>query len=386
MARRRDDPPSPTAVGPGRAPGRTGEADAWPDRSPVSERLRRAWRRVLAPATRGRAPLEPEVEPKKTSWTRVLGVCLVAFALWLVLDAPTLEHNAQVSPVGTRRTVSLDILRPIAALSRDLGLSHVVSVADGLVGRGGNRPGNGVAVPTPPVKAHKTHPSAVTTTTVPPDAINRHPSAADPLRVLVLGDSLGIDLGDVLVNDLTQTGVCQANLDGQVSTGLTRPDYFNWPAELSTDLPKYHPQVVVVMIGANDAQDLPGPPDVPFGSPSWLATYRSRVDAFMAEATSLGASLVWVGMPPMQNTGLSSDMQTLNGIVEAAVHAHPGVQYVDSWSLLGTSNGQFTPYLVENGQEVNVREPDGTHIAPGGAQILSQAVESTLETALNVTL
>ena len=47
------------------------------------------------------------------------------------------QHNAQVSPVGTRRTISLDITRPIAALSRALQLSRIVSAT----GRENDQPG-----------------------------------------------------------------------------------------------------------------------------------------------------------------------------------------------------------------------------------------------------
>jgi hypothetical protein len=345
----------------------------------VAAAVRRGWNRVVTPAMprhgveRGSGP-----EPRKAGWTRALGVSLAAFGLWLVLDAPTLQHNAQVSPVGTRRTVSLDILGPIATVSRDLGLSHVVSIGDGIIGRHGNQPGNGASAAPPRPRT-----SSTTTTTL-PSALNRHPSAEKPLRVLVVGDSLGIDLGDVLVNDLTETGVVQASLDGQISTGLTRPDYFNWPAELSVDLPRYTPQVIVVMIGANDAQDLPGPPDVPFGTPAWDATYRQRVSDFMAEATSEGARVIWVGMPPMQNAGLSAAMAHINGLVQEAAKKYSAVDFVASWTVLGTPDGQFTPYLVEGGQEVNVREPDGTHIAPGGAQVLSVAVESAMHAQLHV--
>ncbi|MGH8995390.1 MAG: SGNH/GDSL hydrolase family protein [Acidimicrobiales bacterium] len=349
----------------------------------IAAALRRGWHKLVTPATPPpggpRSPLGPE--PKRAGWTRILGVSLAAFALWLVLDAPTLQHNAQVSPVGTRRTVSLDILGPIATFSRDLGLSHVVSVADGLIGRRGNRPGTGVS--TTPTTAPS---PSVTTTTVPMVTLNRHPSAKSPLRVLVLGDSLGIDLGDVLVNDLSATGVVQATLDGQVSTGLTRPDYFDWPAELTADLPRDTPQVIVIMMGANDAQDLPGPPDVPFGTSTWDSTYRSRVAQLMEEATSRGAKVVWIGMPPMQNPGLSTAMARINGLVASEARKHVGVDYVASWTLIGTAAGQFTPYLVEGGQEVNVREPDGTHIAPGGAQVLSSAVEAALRSQFKVTL
>jgi lysophospholipase L1-like esterase len=352
-------------------------------RGRVAEALRRGWGKVVTPATPPPGGSRPPIgaEPKRAGWTRILGVSLAAFALWLILDAPTLQHNAQVSPVGTRRTVSLDILGPIATLSRDTGLSHVVSAVDGLIGRHGNRPGSGVSttpttVPIP----------SVTTTTVPLVTLNHHPSAKDPLRVLVIGDSLGIDLGDVLVNDLSATGVVQATLDGQVSTGLTRPDYYDWPAELSADLPRDTPQVVVIMMGANDAQDLPGPPDVPFGTPAWDSTYRSRVAQFMDEATSRGAKVIWVGMPPMQNPGLSAAMARINGLVAAEARKHAGVDYLPSWTVIGTAAGQFAPYLVEGGQEVNVREPDGTHIAPGGAQVLSTAVEAAFHSELKVTL
>jgi hypothetical protein len=344
-------------------------------RGGVAAVVRRQWRQILHPT---KPPPQPGPEPRRAGWRRVLGVSLAGFAVWLVLDAPTLQHNAQVSPVGHRRTVSLDVLGPLATISRDLGLSHVVSIADGIIGHNDNRPGNGLSAT--PVLPKTT----VTTTTVPKVVLDHHPTAQHPLRVLVLGDSLGIDLGDVLVNDLTETGVLQATLDGQVSTGLTRPDYFNWPTELSVDLPRYTPQVIVIMLGANDAQDFPGPPDVAFGTEAWDALYRSRVDGFMAEATSRGAQVIWVGLPPMRDPVLSAAMQRIDGIVQQEAGNYRGVDFLSSWTVLGTPTGQFTPYLVVAGQEVNVREPDGTHITPGGAQVLSTVVESTIRTHLDV--
>jgi hypothetical protein len=52
--------------------------------------------------------------------------------------------------------------------------------------------------------------------------------------------------------------------------------------------------------------------------------------------------------------------------------------------VLGTPTGQFTPYLVVGGDEVNVREPDGTHISPGGAQVLSAVVEAHIRGDLHI--
>ena len=143
-----------------------------------------------APPVEGR-DLAPPRAP--APWTRVLKVGLAGFALWLLLFAPTLQHNAKVSPVGTRRSVALDILGPIAAVSRGLQLSHIVSETDALTGRTGNRPGNGSAFSVLGPHQHPTRPPSVggqpngpPSTTVPANVT--HPTAAHPLRVLIVGD------------------------------------------------------------------------------------------------------------------------------------------------------------------------------------------------------
>jgi hypothetical protein len=328
---------------------------------------------------------EPPDGRVRLPWTRVLALGVLAFALWFLLFAPSLQHNAQVSPVGQRRTVSLDITGPVATLSRDLGLSHIVSAT----GRSNRQPGGtiGLIISGPrPIKP-KTKPkhtatvgTATTTTTVPPDP--KRPTAANPLRVLIVGDSIGLDMGGALQSDLAGTGVVNAALDARESTGLTRPDYFNWPAELTTDLKSAQPQVVVVMIGANDAQDFLGPPDTPYASPSWNGLYAQRVAQFMQIASSGGAAVVWVGMPPMQNPGLSAQMADLNAIDQhQAAIAKPPVTFVSSYKSLGTATGGYTAFVTNAaGQIVNTRTPDGIHLTPGGSQVVAQQVIAQLVT------
>ena len=323
----------------------------------------------------------------RAPWRRVLALGVAAFALWFLLYAPTLQHNAQVSPVGTRRTVSLDVTGPVAAISRALQLSHFVSITgrgNGLSGGStgltvsGPRPGGQPSKPPPAPKGGGTAPS--TPTTVPPNP--KEPTAANPLRVLIVGDSIGIDLGDALQPDLAGTGVVSVALDGRVSTGLTRPDYFNWPAELTADIKATNPQVIVIMIGANDAQDFLGPPDVPYTSPQWNTLYAQRVAQFMQIAGSGGATVVWVGMPPMQNPGLNAQMSDVNAVVQQqAVKVHPPVTYLSTDHTLGTAQGGYTPFVTNGaGQVVNVRTPDGTHLTPGGGQVAAQQVTAELQT------
>lgn len=325
-------------------------------------------------------------------WTRMLLIGVVCFAVWLLLDAPSLQHSATLSPVGARRTISLDVVGPIAALSRGLGLSHVVGWADEAVDR---TPGGGptLSVAAQPVKPKKTPkavvaPGATTTTTTMP-ALAQHPTPTDPLRVLVVGDSIGLDLGQPLVNDLANTGVVTPTLDGRVDTGLSRPDYFNWPAELQVDLTNSRPQLVVVMIGANDPQSLvDGSTVTPYGSPAWSTAYGQRVGAFIDEANAAGAHVLWVGMPPMAGSQLNNEMQVVNSVVQSQVTAHStGASYLSSTPVLGDAQGNFTAYLADgSGAEVNVRTPDGIHLAPGGGERLSQAVLASMRSSLHIDL
>ena len=321
-------------------------------------------------------------------WTRVLAIGAAAFGVWFLLFAPTLQHNAQVSPVGTRRTISLDVTGPVAALSRGLQLSHIVSVT----GRSNRLPGGTVGLvtsgppPRTPTTTATTAPgtkggaSSTTPTTAPPNP--KEPTASQPLRALIVGDSIGLDLGGPLQAALAGTGVVNAALDARESTGLTRPDYFNWPAELTSDIAKTQPQVVIVMIGANDAQDFLGPPDVPYTSPQWNTMYAQRVAQFMKIAQSGGATVVWVGMPPMQNAGLNAQMSDVNAVVQQqAAAAKPPVTYLSTDRSLGTAQGGYTAFITNGaGQVVNVRTPDGTHLTPGGGEVLAQQVIGELQT------
>jgi hypothetical protein len=317
-------------------------------------------------------------------WTTVLGLMAASLALWMVLDATTLRHNADVSPVGTRRTVALAFLNPLASTTSFLQIADFEKAANALLGRDGNVLGNGrtFVVSGPKPTAHpkgSSHPSGTT----PPGNPLAHPTAADPLRVLLVGDSLGLDLGGSLQNALAATGVVAATLDGKESTGLTRPDYFNWPQELTGDLASQHPQVVVAMMGANDPQDFLGPPDVPFGTDAWNTEYYHRARSFMRLATSQGAKLIWVGLPPMQDPGLNQKIQVINSIQHRAAESLPGVEYVSADRILGTT---YSPFTTVNGQVINTRTPDGIHITPQGGSVLANAVIAKMHSSLGIDL
>ena len=271
-----------------------------------------------------------------------------------------------------------------------MGADHVVGWTDSAFGR---TTGGGPTLARP-IRRMKPKPLPVATsgtttpTTLP--VLDSHPTPAAPLRVLVLGDSVGLDLGQPLVNALGTLGNVTTTLDGRIDTGLTRPDYFNWPAELQVDLANQQPNLVVVMIGANDPQGIVTQDgSIQFGQPGWDEAYSARVSAFIAEANAAGAHVLWVGMPPMQDPGLDAAVKHLNALVQAQVAEtkYGGAAYLSSVPALGDQHHYYTAYLPDSaGAVTNVRTPDGIHLTPAGGARLAAAVVSAMEGQLHIEL
>ena len=228
-----------------------------------------------------------------------------------------------------------------------------------------------------------------TTTTTDPDAglpALATPTASDPLRVLDIGDSLGEDLGFQLETDLPATDVATVTMDSKGDTGLANEGYYDWPQNLETDLGTSHAQIVVIFLGANDGQgfDVNGEPAA-FGTGPWIATYTQRVDQMLQESHSAGARVVWVGMPPMQDQALNSEMQQIDSIFEQQTAKYPGTVYLPSGPVLAPG-GQFTFQLETQKGEQTIRTPDGVHLTSAGAELLSQAVISAIDARWHLSL
>jgi len=205
------------------------------------------------------------------------------------------------------------------------------------------------------------------------------PTTTRPLRVLVIGDSLGIDLADQLVPTLQAGGVMRVTSDARGDTGLARPDYFDWPAELQTRLRADHPQVLVVLLGANDDQNLlvAGQP-VLVGTAAWQAAYAQRVAVVADEAAAAGTRVVWVGLPPMAPPRLNAAAQMINGLFAGAATGRHGFVYLASWPLLATAGGQYQPAATTSQGTVTLRTADGVHLTPAGAGTVARAVAAAV--------
>jgi uncharacterized protein len=213
------------------------------------------------------------------------------------------------------------------------------------------------------------------------------PTVAAPLRVLEIGDSLGIDLGDQFQAQLDAQTTADTVVGSVGDSGLSNEAFYNWPVQLATMLATDRPQVVVVFIGANDDQGMlvDGTAAEP-GTPMWSAAYAERVDEILTEATGAGARVVWVGMPPMENADLNEAMQ-----IEDTIYAHetarfPGTLYVSSTAVLGGPSGSYENTTQGSAGPAVVRTPDGVHLTPAGAGLLAATVIAAIDNQWHLSL
>jgi hypothetical protein len=312
------------------------------------------------------------MEPRHSPAGHAVFVVVVALVVASLLDAQGLKQTAEQQPFGWKRTVGVAATKPLAWISSSLRLDRPRQRLDVALGKdppGAARRGGASGVE--PVARTAASASASPPTTVPP----RVPTAAVPLRLWIIGDSMAQVFGQSLVNASVDSGVVAATLDYRISTGLTRPDYFDWPAEVADRLPTLDPEVVVAMFGANDAQGLIlDGSAVPYGTPAWRAEYGRRVGALMDQLTAGGRPVLWVSQPPMRSASFSQKMRELDAIYRREASRRPAVTFVDSTPVLGDDAGEWTPYLPGSNGQTLARQADGIHLSRAGGDRLADVV------------
>ena len=318
---------------------------------------------------------------------RVLVVMVVCLLTWTVLYAPSLKRASEAQPLGTRRTVSLWVLRPLASISDVFQLTKVTDAASRALGRdpeaapGGQGPDD---LPTlPPGVSVSPAPEGPVTKSTP----MRRPTPDNELRVVVVGDSLAAGLGVYLEREF-RPSLSRVSKQGRISTGLARLDYFDWLSAMEQIEHDFRPDLVVVMIGDNDNQGLMTPGgrlETPIGSYAWPQGYRNRVEELTRIAVDGGSHIVWVGLPIVDKKDRWPVMQRQNQIFEQVIGKTPNAEYVDTWDRFATADGDYTPFYWRDGQPELIRATDGFHFNPLGYELVAQAVTQAAVDGFNLT-
>jgi hypothetical protein len=215
------------------------------------------------------------------------------------------------------------------------------------------------------------------------------------MKILIIGDSMvavGGGLGEMLEKELKKE-FKEAKIlrEGKVSSGLSRPDYFNWEKRTAQLLSQFQPNIGMVVFGTNDVQALTTPEGkvvvnyLKFGQKDWDEEYAKRVDRILEILKEKEVFVFWIGLPIMKNPALSQKIAHLNSIFEKETQKFENSYFISTWSLLSDEQGNYTDYLLdEKGVRKLVRTSDGIHLQYFGGKIVSQEIIKIMKTIFHL--
>jgi uncharacterized protein len=154
-------------------------------------------------------------------------------------------------------------------------------------------------------------------------------------------------------------------------TGLARPDVFNWQLEYPAMLRDSRPDIILVAIGANDGQGFVEDGTVyPFASPGWQRIYADRVQAYLDLLQSHGATVIWLGLPPMKDETLDTRMDAINRIDYEVVRSTPNAIWFSTSGIIGDPDGHFRDFGEVRNRTEKLRQSDGIHLSDDGAALI----------------
>jgi hypothetical protein len=220
-----------------------------------------------------------------------------------------------------------------------------------------------------------------TTTTTPP--LLRAPTAEQPLVTLIVGDSTAYEVGNAVLRTNTD-GLLASQVLFKTSSGLARPDFFDWPFYLRWIVENNPPELMLLSLGANDGQDLHAPDGSIHlvGEPGWRAEYLRRVDETSRMITAAGTTLFWIGQPLAADAEYTRAMEIVNSVYAEVAEAQPDVEFVDIWSVLSGPDGEYRRTAPgPDGKPIEIRAEDDIHLTEAGGDMAARLVLEQLRAA-----
>lgn len=202
-------------------------------------------------------------------------------------------------------------------------------------------------------------------------------SKGQPRVVALAGDSMmAVGLSDVLLRETAADPNVRVIKAFKSGTGLARPDVFDWMEEYPAMIGTEHPDAVIVAIGANDGQGFIEDGKVlAFGSEAWIQAYQDRVAAFLNLLTQNGATVVWVGLPPMKSPQYDEKATLINRVAYTVVSRNPQATWWNPLPYIGDQSGRYREFqTTTDGRTTRLRAADGIHLSDEGATLLSSAL------------
>ncbi len=211
-----------------------------------------------------------------------------------------------------------------------------------------------------------------------------HVRAAEETPVLMMGDSMMRLLSIAMEKQLKAAGVQPASSFTSLASGLARLDAFDWFSKTTELAKEYKPKTVVISLGANDRQSLKDVSGrvVQFGMPEWEQEYSLRLGRIMDELIKGGVNrIIWLKLPDMREPAQQEYAKFVNTLFEKESLVESRKEHVvlfDMGPLLTRRPGTFSKYVMAaNGAALTVRDVDGVHLTPPGAQRVAESLVHT---------
>ena len=197
-------------------------------------------------------------------------------------------------------------------------------------------------------------------------------------KFLFIGDSAMFDLGTQLQYSLKEKyNIVDTKIDSKVSSGLNRIDYYDWYARTSEIIKDYRPDVVIVLFGGNDTQDITDSQGKyrAIMTPEWQKAYQERVDKYAKLLNSSSVRKVyWVGQSISNKSQYIQQFPVMNEIYKSASKTSPKIEFISTWDTFAEA-GKFIPIVPDkSGKRGYVKVNDGLHFTSHGAQIISDLI------------
>jgi len=221
--------------------------------------------------------------------------------------------------------------------------------------------------------------------------LNTSPTATQkPLgtcKFLVIGDSLGQNLGYGLLDQLRNKPGLTTTVKAKASTGLSNAWFYNWHTNQDAFIKTYKPNLVIVLLGANDRQNFVVNGKVQnFASTSWQKTYQSNVVSLAAAATASGAYVLWVGLPIMKPYNYAKGETLIDQLIADAVPKTLGAQYIPLQDLTSDASGKYRQSAWINGKYQVFRGGDGIHFSSIGQEVIATYTINKINRLFHVNL
>jgi hypothetical protein len=208
---------------------------------------------------------------------------------------------------------------------------------------------------------------------------------AKPRKVLILGDSLAATgFGALLEKKLDEHADIECFRKGKSASGLARPDFFDWPGETKKQIDARDPDLVVVIMGGNDGQDLTKRPKdktgkrVSWGDPdAWKVDYRARMDAFLGDVVDGDRKVLWLGLPKMGMRSLETKLEIIRAIQKDAVEAIGArASYLDTIPFVTDDEGNLLAEakVGKHRKPQQIRAEDRIHFTMSGSEYFADRV------------